>query len=45
MLQFAKEHVQGRMVTNYGVLPSQDQVFAASNWIEKSLQQIANKTA
>ena len=45
MLQFAQENLHSRMVTNYGVLPAQDQVLAARHWIEKSLQQKANKTA
>jgi hypothetical protein len=45
MLQFSKEYLHGRMVTNYGVLPARDQVLAASHWIEQSLQQKADKTA
>ena len=45
MLRFAKEYLQGRMVTNYGVLPAQDQILAARLWIEKSLQQKAKTTA
>jgi hypothetical protein len=45
MLQFANEYLRSRMVTNYGVLPAQDQVLAASQWIGKSLQQRADKTA
>jgi hypothetical protein len=44
-LQFAKEYLSGRMVTNYGVLPAHDQVLAAIRWIEMSVQQKANKTA
>ncbi len=44
-LQFAKEYLHGRMLTNYGVMPAQAQVLATSRWIEKSLQQKAIKTA
>ena len=29
-LQLAKEYLGGRMVTNYGVFPAQDQMLAAS---------------
>jgi hypothetical protein len=43
MLQFAKVYQQSRMVTNYGVLPAQDQVRAASHWIETLLRQQAGK--
>ena len=45
ILRFTNEYLQGRMVTNYGVLPAQDQVLAARNWIEESLQQTVDKTA
>jgi hypothetical protein len=44
-LRFAKDYLPGRMVTNYGVLPAQDQILAARLWIEKSLQQKAKTTA
>ena len=39
VLRFANEFVQGRVVTNYGVLPTQDQVLAAARWIENTLRQ------
>jgi len=45
MLRFANEYLHGHMVTNYGVLPAQDQVLAARHWIAKLLPQAANKTA
>jgi len=45
MLRFANECQNGRMVTNHGLLPAQDQLLAARQWIEKLLQQTANKTA
>jgi hypothetical protein len=38
-LRFANEYADGRMVTNYGVLPTLDQVFAAKRWIEQSVQE------
>jgi hypothetical protein len=44
MLRFANEYADGRMVTNYGVVPARDQVLAAKHWIEKLLQQ-QNQTA
>jgi len=44
-LRFAREYENGRMVTNYGVLPAPDQILAARQWIEKLLQQTANKMA
>ena len=45
MLRFASEYVHGRLVTNYGLLPAQDQVMAARAWIEKTIRTGANKTA
>jgi hypothetical protein len=45
VLRFANEYQDGRMITNYGIMPAQDQVLAAREWIEKLLQQTANKTA
>lgn len=45
MLRFANEFLQGRMVTNYGVLPAHDQVVAARQWIENSLHETAEKSA
>ena len=45
VLRFAKEYQPGRMATNYGVLPAQDQVLAAQQWIEKALKQKAGTTA
>jgi hypothetical protein len=45
MLQFVKEYGHNRMLTNYGALPTGDQVLAARHWIEKSFQEKANKTA
>jgi hypothetical protein len=44
ILRFANEYLKGHMLTNYGVLPTRDQVLAALEWIEESLQQNANKT-
>ncbi len=38
MLRFSNEYQPGRMLTNYGVLPTTDQVHAARNWIEASLR-------
>ena len=35
MLQFTNESADCRMITNYGVLPTQDQILAAKDWIEK----------
>ena len=32
VLRFVNEYLHGRMVTNYGVLPAQDQVLAARTW-------------
>ena len=43
ILRFATDYLHGRMVTNYGVLPTRDQVLAARDWIEESVQQKANK--
>lgn len=37
--RFAREYSHNDMVTNYGVLPAQDQVLAAGQWIENSLPQ------
>jgi hypothetical protein len=45
MLKFANEYLGSRMVTNYGVLPAQDQVLATRDWIEMSVQQKANQRA
>ena len=45
MLRFAKEYRENCMLTNYGPMPTQDQVRAASRWIEEALHQKANKTA
>lgn len=45
MLRFANEYMAGRMVTNYGVLPAQDQVLAARRWIQQFCQHPADKTA
>lgn len=39
MLGFANEYLQGRMPTSPGLLPTQDQVLAAKDWIERSLQE------
>ena len=43
VLQFANQNLQGKLVSNYGTLPSEDQVLAAKNWVEQLLQQTANK--
>jgi hypothetical protein len=40
--QFTHDHPQRRLLTNYGVLPTQDQIQAAGDWIEKSLQHEAS---
>ena len=45
MLRVVHDHLRGQMLTNYGVLPAQDQVLAARSWLEAALQQPANKTA
>ena len=45
VLRFANDYANGHMVTNYGVLPTQDQVLAARHWIEQSTQRTANKSA
>lgn len=42
--RFANDYTQGRMVTNYGVLPTQDQVHAAQQWVEESLQHTVDRT-
>jgi hypothetical protein len=42
ILRFATDYLRGRMITNYGVLPTQDQVLAAKEWIEELLQQKAD---
>lgn len=34
LLEFARQYRTGRMVTNYGNLPTPDQVEAAKRWIE-----------
>ena len=38
MLQFTNESAGCRIVTNYGILPTQDQILAAKDWIEKLFQ-------
>jgi hypothetical protein len=45
ILGFANDYVHGRMVTNFGLLREADQVFAARQWIEKSLKVKVQKTA
>ena len=45
ILRFANEYPPGPMVTNYGVVPTKDQVIAALHWIEKSLQQKTSQPA
>ena len=45
VLRFVNEYLHGHMVTNYGVLPVQDQVLAAKNWIENVHHQTAHNTA
>ncbi len=37
-LEFARRYRPGRMVTNYGALPTADQVEAARRWIEEHHQ-------
>jgi hypothetical protein len=43
--QCANEYLRARMVTNYGVLPTPDQIRSAGHWIEKLLQQKASQGA
>lgn len=45
MYRFANQYVHGTLLTNYGLLPAQDQVFAARRWIEKARQTSVKKTA
>ena len=45
VLRFVRDYLDGRMVTNFGVLPAQDQVLAARTWIESALRHTASKTA
>jgi len=45
IIRFASEYENGTMVTNYGLLPAQDQVLAAKQWIEKLQTAAVNKTA
>ena len=44
MLRFVNDYLHGHMVTNYGVLPTQDQVLAARIWLANALPQLANRT-
>jgi hypothetical protein len=44
MLRFANGYQDGRMVSNYGVLPAHDQVAAAKKWIEHTILQRTSKT-
>jgi hypothetical protein len=41
MQRFTTEYRAGHMVTNYGVLPTPDQVDSALHWIENAIQEKA----
>jgi hypothetical protein len=45
VLRFVKDYLDGRMVTNFGVMPAQDQALAARAWVETALQHMASKPA
>ncbi|MCI0682452.1 MAG: hypothetical protein L0Y71_10125 [Gemmataceae bacterium] len=45
VLRFAKDYRRDQMMTNYGVVPTLDQVLAAESWITESRRHLASLTA
>ena len=45
VLAFTKAFQPGRMLTNFGALPAQDQIVGAGRWIEELLRHQSSKSA
>jgi hypothetical protein len=45
VFRFTKECGGRRLISNFGEIPSQDQILAAQHWIEKTIQQKPNVLA